>query len=278
MSDPDARVELLLVALDGSNFSERAVDAAVLLARRLDAVVELYSVVSDRTALDEREAHLEILRPREVLSQVRVDVDPDPAGAIDRALRHLDNSVVCLASRGSRLRMLSRGSVTTELLRRRADAAIIVGSAFEQTRTGKGIVVCVDGDPATAALVPIALRWAQMLRERCTVMTVAELLPPPLDVGPVHRAFGPDVDDVDKYLEHLVAPYRMRGEELDTRAIYDPIGPVSGLRDYLFMHPAALVTIGSRLHAALGTAVLGRNAAAIIRQSTAPVLAVPMPS
>jgi hypothetical protein len=40
--------ELLLVAHDGWEFSERAVDAAALLARRLDAVVELYSVVPDR--------------------------------------------------------------------------------------------------------------------------------------------------------------------------------------------------------------------------------------
>jgi nucleotide-binding universal stress UspA family protein len=269
-------IERFLALLDGSEFAERAASAARYLARRLDATVALYSVVPDRALLDERADYLRRVMPRDVRTEVCVDVDGDPATAIDRALDHLTNTVPSIANHGSRLRELFDRSVTTDLLRRRSSPLLVAGRAFDETRIGRDVVVCVDDDQATSALIAHGVEWAEQLREGCTVVTVAESLPPPLVAGPVHRAFGPDTEDVKDFLEQLVAPYRERGHHVDTRPIFDPVGPVSGLSHYLFMQPTRLVITGSRLHAIKGRAVLGRTAAGVLRESTVPALAVPL--
>jgi nucleotide-binding universal stress UspA family protein len=107
------------------------------------------------------------------------------------------------------------------------------------------------------------------------MITVAEPVLPPLGAGrPIRRSFGPD-GDVDQYLEVLATPWRMRGLDFETKAVYDPIGPANGLRQYLWEHPATLVVLSSRIRRGLRHPVLSSVAAAIIRQSFVPTLVVP---
>jgi nucleotide-binding universal stress UspA family protein len=108
------------------------------------------------------------------------------------------------------------------------------------------------------------------------VITVAEPVPPPLTAGPPRRRFGPD-DDVEGFLERMVAPYRAKGYELATEAVYDPVSPVSGVRAYLRDHPAALVAAGTRARTGLARAVFGSTTASIVHESSAPVLMVRRP-
>ena len=67
----------------------------------------------------------------------------------------------------------------------------------------------------------------------------------------------------------------MRGLEFETEAVYDPVSPATGLRQYLWDHPATLVVLSSRIRQGLRHPVLGSAAAAIIRHSFAPTLVVP---
>jgi nucleotide-binding universal stress UspA family protein len=168
--------------------------------------------------------------------------------------------------------------VTTEVLRRRHEPVVVVGHAYDETRidarAGSGVVVCVGDEQSAEQILPRALRWSQLLRERPTVLTVAEDVPPPIENGPVHRTFGPD-GDVEEFLERVVAPYRATAPDLETKAVYDPISAVSGLRDFLLLHPAALVAVGSRGRTGVSRAIFGSVAAAFVRESTVPVLVVP---
>jgi len=280
MSDPAPdRIKTVVVPLDGSDFALRAVTAGERLARRLGAALLLFSAVSKEEEVDEREAELWALRPRGLTADVDVLIDPDPADAIDVVLRDLGPvGVACLASHGRGRSAAIVGSVTTEVLRRRREPVIVVGHGYDEeridARTGSGVVTCVGDMQSAVEVLPGALRWHRLLRERPIVMTVAEEVPPPLGAGPARRTFGPD-GDVDEFLERIVAPYRASAPDLETRAVYDPISPVSGLHDYLLFHPAALVTVGSRGRTGLARAILGSVAADFVRESTAPVLVVP---
>jgi nucleotide-binding universal stress UspA family protein len=268
------KIKTILVALDGSLSSERALLAAIPLAVPLHAQLFMFSAVRSEQEADERIAHLSRLRPRELPTTVDVLPDSDPAEAIDVVLRDLGDAIACLASRGRGRSAAVLGSVTTEVLRRRRQPTIVVGPEFSNQRLGEGVVACVDENKESADIMPVAAHWAQMLDSELRMITVAETVPPPLVAGPVRRSFGPD-GDVDLYLEALAAPWRTHGLNFETKAVYDPVGPAHGLRQYLWDHPATLIVLSSRVRQGLRHPVLSSVAAAIIRYSFVPTLVVP---
>jgi nucleotide-binding universal stress UspA family protein len=274
-----AQVEIVVVALDGSEFAQHALAAAERLARRLDAAMLLFSAVGKAEEVDQRRAQLRKLRPRDLTVEVDVLIDADPANALDVVLRDLGEAgVACLASHGRGRSAAIVGSVTHEVLLRRQEPVVVVGHAYDpdriEARAGKGVVVCVDEEASAEQLLPIALRWSAMIREQPTLLTVAEPVPTPVGPGAVRRAFGPD-EDVERFLDRVVARYRAQGFEIATHAVYDPVSPVAGVHDYLLLHPAALVAVGSRPRAGVARAIFGSTASGVVRESTAPVLVIP---
>jgi nucleotide-binding universal stress UspA family protein len=269
-----SRVRTILVALDGSRFSERALLAAVPLAGPLHARLVLFSAVASEEEANERISRLAALRPRSLPTDIDVLPDPDPADAIDTLLRDLGDAVPCVASHGRGRSAAIIGSVANEVICRRREPTIVVGPAFSSERLGRGVVACVDETPPSADVLAVALHWSDWLDSALTVVTVAEPVPPPLTRGPVHRRFGPD-DDVEQYLDRLVGPLRAQGREVRTRVVYDPVSPASGLRQHLWDYPAALVALSSRVRRSIRDPVLGSTAAAMIRQSSVPTLVVP---
>lgn len=274
---PD-RVGTVLVPLDGSDFSRRALPYSALLAARLGATVHLLSAVADEDEVAVREAKLAGIQARGCVVQRTVVVDLDPAGAVHQALKQLGSAVVCMATHGRGRSAGLVGSVATEVVARGHDPLILVGPLVGDGPLGADVVTCVDETPASAALVPIGLGWARRLREALTVLTVAEPVPSPLDDRPERRRFGPD-GDVDTFLEAMVAPVRSEAGDvpLRTMPVYDPISPASGVRSYVMDNPAFQVVVSSHARTGLSRIVLGSVAAAIVHHSTAPVLVVPRP-
>jgi hypothetical protein len=110
------------------------------------------------------------------------------------------------------------------------------------------------------------------LREPLVVLTVAEPVPPPVS-GPVHRRYGPD--EVDPFFPTLFASARLDAVEVEPRAIYNPISPVNGITVWVHEHRTMLVIVGTTAPAGLERLAKGSTAAAITRESAAPVLIVP---
>ncbi|HEV7526820.1 MAG TPA: universal stress protein [Acidimicrobiia bacterium] len=268
------RVSTVVVALDASESSERAVPVGARLAARLHARLLPMSAVPKETAREERCERLQRLIPRSSGAAIEVVVDPDPADAIDIVLRGLEDAIACLGTHGRGRTAALLGSVTTELMRRRREPVVLVGPNYRNELTGRGLVACIDETPQATEIIPVALHWSKLLGERLTVITVAEAVPPALTSGPVRRKFGPN-DDVDGFLRHAVAKWRAQGYDLDTEAVYDPISPASGLTDYLWAHPSTLVVLGSRARTGIERAIFGSVAAQMMHRSLAPVLAVP---
>jgi nucleotide-binding universal stress UspA family protein len=204
-------------------------------------------------------------------------VDADPAGAIHEAVRRWHPSVACLASHGRGRAAAITGSVATDVVARGHDPVVLVGPLFDPLPARCGVVACVDGTPAAAALLDVAVWWAQLLVEPLMVMTVAEPVPPPLAGGVVQRRFGPQ-GDADTWLELLTALARETLGEVDTAAVYDPISPAEGARRFLADRRPSIAVVASHARTGRSRLIHGSVAARIVYQSPSPVLVVPRPA
>jgi nucleotide-binding universal stress UspA family protein len=274
--EPPTSVDVVLVPLDGSKFALIALPVAMALAARLGAELQLFSAVDTADEAAERERELaEIQSPDHRISR-SVVVGRDPAGTIHEALRRLPSAVLCMASHGRGGSGALVGSVASEVVARGHDPLVVVGPFISDELKGSGVLACVDETAASAALIPIGLRWSNLLGEPLTVTTVAEPVPPPIREGHVHRRFGPR-GEVDAFLESLVAAVPNAGSEVETLALYDPISPAEGVRSYLEDHQVALVVVSSHARTGLARIAFGSVAASIVHHSPSPVLVVPRP-
>jgi nucleotide-binding universal stress UspA family protein len=267
------RVGTILVPLDASERSARVLPVAIALGRRLEARLLLLSAVAKEREVEKRSAHLRRIVPSGLHLEIDVLIDRDPAEAIDLVARDLGDALVCLASNGRGRSGALVGSVAAEVLHRRRESTVLVGPGYESDLIGRRIVACVDEDRSSLAMIPTALRWSAWLNEPLTLVTVAEPVPPPLTPGPLHRRFGPD--DVDAFLAAVSGTWRAQGYDLETEAVYDPVSVASGVRSYLWTHPATLVAIGSHVPMGVERLLFGSETANIVRESRAPVLVVP---
>lgn len=270
---PDT-VDALLVPLDGSDFSRVAVPTAARLAARLEAEIQLLSAVESADEVGRREQELDRIHiPGHVVSR-SVVVDRDPSHAVHEALHKLGNAVACMATHGRTRSAALVGSVATDVVARGHDPLVLVSPYMEQPRRSSGVVACVDDSPASAALVAVAVGWAELLSERCIVLTIAEDAPEPVTGGPIRRRFGPD-GDAEAYLAALVEPFITAGHAVEAVVRYEPVNVWGGLYRYLTDHPAALVATNTRSRTGLRRLVFGSVAATIVRHSPSPVLVMP---
>jgi nucleotide-binding universal stress UspA family protein len=271
---PDT-IEAVLVPLDRSSFSTRAIGVAERLADAFDAEIHLFSAVDTEDEVRAREAELAATEVRDRHVRRTVVVNRDPAGAIHEELRRLRRAIACMATHARGRSAALFGSVTDEVVVRGHDPLVLVGPLVDDQRVGSGVVACVDESPSTVRVAEVALGWAELLPEPLTVVTVAEPVPPPVTAGPPRRRFGPD-DDVDLFLAGVVARLRRDDFPIETRALYNPISPSDGVAGYLEDHPAFLVVVGSHARLGLARLVAGTVATAIVHDSTCPVLVVPL--
>ena len=277
--DADRRRRWFVVPVDSTPFSTTAIPTASQLAERLDASVYLFSAVDSVDEEPGRVAWLESLEVVKGRVEYDVVVSRDPAGAIHEMLRCLPDSIACMASRARVRTAAMKRSVLTELLVRGHDHVIAVGprcgdfAEWTEHQSPRGVVVGVDDNAEATYLLEVAAGWAAQLREPLVVLTVAEPVPPPLVSGPVHRRYGPD--DVDQFLPALLARARFDAVEVEPRVLYSPISPVNGITVWVREHPTMLVVVGTAAPAGLERLAKGSTAAAITRESAAPVLVVP---
>jgi nucleotide-binding universal stress UspA family protein len=189
--DAPAPVENIVVPLDGSKFSERALPVAAMLADRLDVGIYLFGAVASREDTRRREVEFDAAAAVLDAPGRRIDgsvvVASDPAGAIHDTLRRLNGAVACMASPGRGRSAALVGSVATEVVARGHDPLILCGPLIGDQPHGTGVVVCVDETPESGELIGIGLYWAGLLLcEPTTVIVVAEPVPPPTR-GPVRR-------------------------------------------------------------------------------------------
>jgi nucleotide-binding universal stress UspA family protein len=283
------RLRHVLVPLDGSEFSLRALPTARSLAERLGADVHTISAVAADEDADRRRALTSAALGVDVGDE-RAAVVPghEPSAAIARRADDLGSCVVCLSTHGrGRLSGALVGSVARSLLQRSPDPIVALGPMADnpgwtprprrwpEPLTVPRIVACVDGSGPSEQVLPISAAWASALGMSMTILTVAD------DVLPTERSEASEVrygshPDAERYIDDLVERWSHIVPDVDGEVVRDPIGPPGGIRDHLARRPAGLVAVTTHARDRMERARLGAAAAGIVHASTAPCLVAPV--
>jgi nucleotide-binding universal stress UspA family protein len=285
------RYRHVLVPLDGSALAAAALPTAGALAARFGADVHTISVAGSEEEADrlrtEASEHL-----GGGMGDGTVVVDADPVNAIHHRCAELGDCLLCMSTHGrGRLVGAVIGSVARAVVQSSTGPLVVVGPKADRpealVRSGSvyrrpsrwpaplsrgGIVACVDGTPASEAILPIAAAWARAFDMALNVLTVAEDMPPPLPgrSGPV-RSFG--LDDPEEYVAGLAE--RMTGTmPVAGLVVYDPISVASGIGTYVAHEPAALMALATHARAGMDRVRFGATAADIVRNATVPALVI----
>jgi nucleotide-binding universal stress UspA family protein len=276
--------QVLVVPLDGSELSHRALAAAAGLAPRLDARVHLVSVAStqEEAALHRREFQdVADLVPGSSCETIMTDGQAVAVDEVAAAILEVvtgAGALVCIGSHGRGRSAGVLGSVAMGVVARVGRPVVVVGPGFDvQTwAVGGPIVACVDGTPASEVVVPIACQWAKALNVSISLVTVAEPIPAPLPGRKWRRLHGPD-EDADQYMAALVERHRNAGVPVEGSVVYDPVSVAAGLAEHLAEHRASLVTVATRARTGVSRLVMGSAAAGILHRVPVPVLIVALP-
>ncbi len=264
-------VQRLIVPVDGSDASWRAVDIAVTLAQRCDAAVDVIEVVfdeHDRVGVGCRLAErLEQHDSAGMLVSTHVHVATESvAQAIgDEVERHPEATVV-LASHGRGRSAALLGSVTEELLERIFGPVLVVGPRVEPAPFGGPVIATVDGSDAAESVLPLAAAWGiEFGGEPWIVEVVDPNTVASTDVG--ESAYPARL--ARKLAKSSGHPVQF--EVLHGAHVHDEVA------DFASAIHASLIVASTRGRTGVSRFVIGSTAAAIVRHAPCPVLLVRPP-
>jgi nucleotide-binding universal stress UspA family protein len=265
---PDAPFTEVLVPLDGSRASERALGPALELVRRTGVPLRVVSRALAGEGEDRAEYLAGVADRNAAVTDVEAEVvagDAVPDAILESVA---PGTLVCMSSRGhGGLSRAVIGSVAETLLRTIGAPALIVGPHVVDARLTGRIVACLDGsEPSRRTLGP-ARRWSRSLGL-------------PLWLVEVHDPSARHVDWV------------ARGDAHEGAHLVDVAMRLGGVAGWEVLHDhdparalAAVAAAGSEPTALLVTATHGRTGwdrlrlgsvtAATVQRATVPVLVVP---
>jgi nucleotide-binding universal stress UspA family protein len=260
--------ETVVVPLDATPESARAVPTAVAVAKATGAPLELFTVVAsdgpvDRGWIDEVRRMIDL---PEV--EVRVVVDQHPAAAIlERQAAHV-GTLLCMATNAhTGLAEVILGSVVADVVRGSERSVLLVGPEAQAPKRIEMIQVCLDGSDAARRAAEVAGVWAFELDATLFLVRVA----PPMRSGDL----GPNTSDLQS------TAFDLR-RSIGIRPSWDVVHATrtGHVADALVNHAAALPAslIAMTTHAVPGVheRVLGSVAMRVVHGAPCPVLVVPV--
>jgi nucleotide-binding universal stress UspA family protein len=266
-------MKTVIVGLDGSELSERALVAAAALAARSDATIHLLTCPWEGVAVDPQrylEDHARTLEPVAVTTEVS---DRHPAEAILAAVGAADEPTVCMATHGRGwVGKVVLGSVATRVVREATAPVLLVGPSYERRdlHRRKGPVVAgSDGSDTALAMLSVAAPWAATMGAGLRIVEV---------VGPEEMVVPEGCDDeTAEALDRLAAAAARVGSaaaEPDVEVLYghDPAASIVSCAQDL---DAPVIAVGT--HGTSGVdrrAAMGSVTTSLVHTSPLPVLVV----
>ena len=240
----------LVVPLDGSDLSARAIPAAVSIADRSGADVRLVGVARNDGEYAWMYDHVHDAAralSAERFSDFEVLVDGDPTSVLLKIAGDT-STALCFASH-DRAKPLAEvmHSVGSLIIERATYPFLVVGPKYQPRTPTNDVVVALDGVSATEPLLSTATAWALRLGATLRIVTVYEPVLADLRT-PTHftRHHGPPIDP-GAYLDAIME--RLDDVDLsvvDAESIPDPVSVAAGLAKHLDARPARLLVIGGR--------------------------------
>lgn len=265
-------VQRLIVPVDGSRDSWRAVGVAAALARCCAAPVDVLEVVMAAGDLVDAE--------RRVVEGVREfgadDVEIVPyvelaTGTVvdtlaEQLVRHPEATIV-MSSHGRGRTAAVVGSVTEELLQREFGPIVVVGPSVESTSSFEGpVLVAVDGSDLSEQALPLAAAWGIELGLTPWVVEVNE----PSQVSSEHLLES-------SYPARLARHMANASKHQTEYEVLHGWHPEEALAEFAGERGASLIVATTHGRTGLSRLRIGSTAAAIVRRAPCPVLLVRPP-
>jgi nucleotide-binding universal stress UspA family protein len=259
----------IVVPVDGSELAAKAFAPAQAVAMATGAGVRLVTTAWDHE-VDEADAYLRRLARRaEVPVDTEVVLDRDPVHTVVLHAKR-EESLVCMATHGrSGIGHAVLGSVTEAVLRAAPRPLLLVGPHLETRLSAlepPNLLVGVERDDLSEAVVDVAATWAKALRLSTRVVEVA--MP---SAGPVLLR---TTDEASAHVDRLVDRLRALGVDANACVVHGT-DPAENLVDEATRWPATMAVVGTRGRTGVGRFALGSVAMKFVRTSPCPVLVVP---
>jgi nucleotide-binding universal stress UspA family protein len=283
----------VIVPLDGSDLSERAVPYGRALADAAEAQLILVRVVPPRTFPDDDRADTQdhdIADAGDYLSQF---ADPDvggkpvealafgedPATILVETARARPTSIIVMSTHGrSGVGELVFGSVAEAVVRRAERPVVVIPPDCDvgalSSSSGR-VLACLDGSERSEAILPAAIDVARALgRELVALRVVAP-------VSYVHiegydepvavPTEGISAADAEAYLEDVASEIREEGQRVSIYVADSP-NVASEILYAAKDKDASIIAIATHGRGGLAEILLGSIASAVVRESKVPVL------
>jgi nucleotide-binding universal stress UspA family protein len=266
----------VVVPIDGSEHSQRALPVACSLGDRFDAPVRLIGV----TKADEPDGEMRRLvaeaAERSGAESWSVVPADDPADPIVATFGFGDRVLGCMASHGRDRSAVALGSVTRRVLSQVQAPVVVVGpAAAASLELRQPLVVAVSGRTDDDDLAEVGAAWAASLDTRLVLVTVVEPALPPVRAGARDsRARGPGRPGA--YLAELAAAIERPPQGVATEFVEDPVSVRDGLEPWLQSVRPAMVVAGLHRDHRLRHFVVGDHASQLVHDAPCPVVLVPL--
>jgi nucleotide-binding universal stress UspA family protein len=258
----------VVVPVDGSTLSERALCVARPLARRLGAQLTIMCKPWFGGA-ETAESYVESLVREHPTGEPREEaLVVDGLGAADAIRKVAEErapAVLCMTTHGrGRLRWATAGSVAEDVIHESTAPLILVGpwGGDDWPESARRVVVCVDGASSDRPLIEHACAWARALDLEVEMVSVFH----PLDAEVAHaeRIFGP-----------LVGIAKGCGIEVDTCEVLRSSFVAGALADFAEDDGVSLLVMAAHHHSSIARLTLGSTTMATVHLAPCPVLVVP---
>ncbi len=273
--------ELVIVPLDGSEDSARALGPALKVARALASPLHLVTfAAADENAEGIRAAHRARLASlpgnRRVDTVIHVEQPAGPdAPLLETWLDDWPGALVVMATHGRGRSAAVLGSVATDVIRHRSGPVLLIGPAVrpERFEVDAPMLIPLDGTPEAERIMPIAEAWAIVFHNDLELMQVVRPA-----VAAAFQARTPEILFETAYLQRIAAKAEAALGRLPNYDTFheDHAGPA-------IVHRAAQLGAGlvaMSTHGLTGSARLlhGSVMAEVAHRSACPVLTVRPPA
>lgn len=262
-------IRTIVVPLDGSEFAERALGPATVLASRLDTGLRFVTTRWGDDAVAPARYLEEVASRVEVPADVVVVHDREAAEAIRVVVGEAPDSVVCMTTHGrSGLGQALLGSVAEEVLRSLDHPVLLVGPSVDASwpSAWERMLVCTDGSDASQAVLPVAADWSRALGLEPWLVQV--ISPEAVREAELSGANGGAAES--GLLRHLA---QQLGEEASWEVLHGD-DPARAVVQYTRSRPFSLVAMSTHGRSGLARVTLGSVAMKVVHDCPAPVLIV----
>jgi nucleotide-binding universal stress UspA family protein len=253
----------LVVPLDGSERSERALDHGTRLAAASGAQLHLLHVSGERDGDDGAAARIdELAAPRGAVSAVRPVSGRSAGAVIDAYLNELGNATAVMATHGrGRVASALMGSVTSEVVKLGHPVVALGPEVPAEPVAVQRVLACVDATSFSEQVVSEAAGWARALGASLWMIEV---------VSPSAAAAVPDGRE-SAYVSRIAHEVRGTGLDLEWEVLHDE-HPGRAIAGYAASGVGTMIALATHGRAGLRRAMVGSVAGDVLRSSACPVV------